>query len=106
MLLLQQERRQQADRVELGGALFGSQERRRRWLKVNVYGRVPLFVRPFLYFLYRYFLRLGFLDGTEGLMFHVLQGFWYRFYVDAKLWEAVHADPSTDPASRSDLASQ
>ena len=59
----------------------------RRWLKNNVYLRLPLFVRPFLYFVYRYFLRFGFLDGREGLIFHVLQGFWYRFLVDAKLYE-------------------
>jgi hypothetical protein len=32
-------------------------------------------------------LRAGFLDGREGLAFHVLQGFWYRFLVDAKLAE-------------------
>jgi hypothetical protein len=29
----------------------------------------------------------GFLDGKEGLVFHFLQGFWYRFLVDAKLFE-------------------
>lgn len=59
----------------------------RRWLKYKVYGRVPLFARPLCYFLYRYFFRLGFLDGKEGLIFHFLQGFWYRFLVDAKLFE-------------------
>ncbi len=79
---------QQSHRIEVRGNLFGSQELRKRWLKTNVYGRMPLFVRPFLYFFYRYFIRLGFLDGTEGLIFHTLQGFWYRFYVDAKIWEA------------------
>ncbi len=68
--------------------LFGTQERRRRWFKQNLYTRLPLFVRAFLYFFYRYFLRLGFLDGKEGLIFHFLQGCWYRFYVDAKIYEA------------------
>jgi len=67
----------------------GRQEMR-RWLKTNVYARAPLFLRAFAYFIYRYFFRLGFLDGVEGLVFHVLQGFWYRFYVDAKIWEAEH----------------
>jgi hypothetical protein len=60
---------------------------RKRWLKENVYARAPLFVRPTLYFMYRYFLRLGVLDGPEGLVFHTLQGFWYRFLVDAKIWQ-------------------
>ncbi len=67
--------------------LFGSQEQRKRWLKEKIYANLPLFVRPFLYFIYRYFLRLGFLDGKEGLIWHFLQGFWYRFLVDAKIYE-------------------
>ena len=48
---------------------------------------MPLFIRPFLYFIYRYFLKFGFLDGKEGLIWHFLQGFWYRFLVDAKIYE-------------------
>ena len=64
-------------------SLVGSQVQRKRWMKGNIYGRSPLFLRAFAYFCYRYFLRLGFLDGTEGLIFHTLQGFWYRFYVEA-----------------------
>ena len=51
------------------------------------YYKLPLFYRSFIYFIYRYFFRLGFLDGKEGLIFHFLQGFWYRFLVDAKLYE-------------------
>ncbi len=57
----------------------------RGWKKY--YYRLPLFFRVCMYFCYRYFLRLGFLDGKEGLIFHFLQGFWYRFLVDAKLYE-------------------
>lgn len=59
----------------------------KRWLKEKVYIRLPGGLRAFFYFFYRYVLRLGFLDGREGLAFHVLQGFWYRFLVDAKLHE-------------------
>ncbi len=59
----------------------------KRWIKKNVYSRLPLGVRSFSYFFYRYFLRLGFLDGWPGLVFHVLQGFWYRFLVDVKVYE-------------------
>jgi len=76
------------DRIEAGGSLTGSPEMRRRWLKGNFYNRSPLFIRALAYFIMRYFLRLGFLDGVPGLIFHFLQGFWYRFYVDAKIWEA------------------
>lgn len=51
------------------------------------YYRQPLFLRAFLLFLYRYVLKLGFLDGREGMIFYVLQTFWFRFLVDAKLYE-------------------
>lgn len=64
-----------------------SQASQRRWIKKNFYGRSPLFLRAFLYFLMRYTIGLGFLDGKEGLIFHFLQGFWYRFLVDAKIYE-------------------
>jgi len=63
---------------------------RRRWLKNNLYARSPLFLRAFLYWFYRYVILLGFLDGRAGLVFHFLQGFWYRFLVDAKLHEFKH----------------
>lgn len=51
------------------------------------YYRQPLFLRAFLLFLYRYIWKRGFLDGTEGMIFYVLQTFWFRFLVDAKLYE-------------------
>ena len=59
----------------------------KRWLKLKVYARLPLGLRALLYFLYRYFLRVGFLDGWQGFVFHFLQGFWYRFLVDVKVGE-------------------
>lgn len=51
------------------------------------YTRLPLFWRSAAYFLYRYFLRLGFLDGREGFLWHFLQGWWYRTLADAKVYE-------------------
>jgi len=67
--------------------IFGGKTERKRYLKENLYNKLPIFFRAFLYFIYRYFFKLGFLDGTEGLIFHFLQGFWYRFLVDAKIYE-------------------
>lgn len=67
--------------------LFGNKIERTRWLKLNVYNRAPLGVRALAYFIYRYIFCLGVLDGREGLIFHTLQGFWYRFYVDARIYE-------------------
>lgn len=74
------------DFVAVEPKLFGSQEERKRYLKVK-YASVPLFTRPIFYFIYRYFLRLGFIDGQQGLMWHFLQGFWYRFLIDVKIYE-------------------
>lgn len=65
---------------------IGDPDQRILWLK-SIWIRLPLYFRPFLYFVYRYFLRLGFLDGKEGFIFHFLQGFWFRLLVDIKLDE-------------------
>jgi glycosyltransferase involved in cell wall biosynthesis len=70
------------------GSYFGNAVERRRWLREEFYHRFPLLLRPFLYWVYRYFVRLGFLDGKEGLIFHFLQGFWAQFLVDVKIYEA------------------
>lgn len=66
--------------------LWGNAQQRRRYFK-HRYERLPRLLRPFLYFLFRYFILLGFLDGRRGLIFHLLQGFWFRFLIDAKIIE-------------------
>lgn len=71
----------------IGALGSGQQVRVKRWIKEKVYSQLPGGIRAFAYFLYRYVLRLGFLDGKEGMAFHVLQGFWYRYLVDLKLHE-------------------
>ncbi len=65
-------------------SLLGDPDQRTLFLKL-VWYRLPLYVRPFFYFAYRYVFRLGFLDGKQGLIFHVLQGFWYRLLVDINI---------------------
>lgn len=65
-----------------------SQAKIKRLVKEKLYNRIPLFVRPLLYFLYRYFIRLGFLDGKKGFAFHFFQGYWYRSLVDLRVLEA------------------
>lgn len=81
------------------------QAKLKRALKQHVYLRLPLFHRAFLYWFYRYVLRLGFLDGKQGFIYHFLQACWYRFLVDAKLFEAAHrmSAPSRDKASTGTL---
>lgn len=64
----------------------GNPIQKRRFYK-NLYEKFPLFIRPFIYFFVRYFLKFGFLDGKRGLIFHFLQCFWFRFLIDAKIYE-------------------
>lgn len=66
---------------------LSGQARLKRILKIKVYARLPLVLRGSFYFFYRYFIGRGFLDGKAGFFFHFLQAFWYRVFVDAKLYE-------------------
>ena len=70
---------------EDGGS--SKQARIKRVVKNTGYYKLPKFFRAHLYFLYRYWIRLGFLDGTEGRIYHFLQAYWYRFLVDAKMYQ-------------------
>ncbi len=65
-----------------------TQARWKRFLRNRVFGRAPLYLRSILYFFYRYVLRLGFLDGRQGFVWHFLQGFWFFVLIDAKIDEA------------------
>lgn len=91
------------------GVLAGESGKRqagiKRFMKEKVFNRMPFQLSALAYFLYRYIVRLGFLDGNEGLVYHVLQGFWYRFLVGAKVREIEKAlrKISTDEEARSEV---
>ncbi|MGJ8761389.1 MAG: glycosyltransferase family 2 protein [Polaribacter sp.] len=70
--------------------LFGTAEERRRWFKKK-YLNLPLFVRPIIFWFIRYILQGGFLEGKRGFIWNALQCGWYRFLVDAKIYEAYKA---------------
>ena len=76
---------------ELPPALFGNQAQRRRWLKKRVFG---LLGSPIFFFLYKYILRLGFLDGVPGLIYCALQSTHF-FHIKAKMYELKHTAKST-----------
>lgn len=57
-----------------------------RNLKQSLYLNCPLCVRALIYFLYRYFIKFGFLDHQFGV-YHILSAFWYRMLVDLKIIE-------------------
>jgi len=68
----------------------GISERELRFrIRKLVWRRLPLFARSVLYFLYRYLLRGGFLDGKAGLIYSILHAFWYQFLIDAKYYELM-----------------
>ena len=69
----------------------------RVWLRYSVYHRLPSIVRPILYFVYRYFFRLGILDGKQGLAFCFLHGLWYPFLVDLRADEMQQINMAHTP---------
>lgn len=61
------------------------QKQRRK--KYGIYYKTPRFLRAWLWFLYTYIIRLGFLDGREGFLYFYFECYWYRMLVDAKIFE-------------------
>jgi hypothetical protein len=66
---------------------ISSQAGFKNYIKIKIYNNIPLFFRPFAYFFYRFFLKLGFLDGYKGFIYHTCQGFIFWFFVDVKIYE-------------------
>jgi glycosyltransferase involved in cell wall biosynthesis len=81
-------RRNQRDHDRLRPSILGNPDERVLWRK-RVWQKLPRYMRPFLYFCYRYALRLGFLDGKQGFVFHFLQAWWFRLLVDIKIEEEM-----------------
>lgn len=69
---------------------WGSPDERIAYLK-RIWWKLPLGLRPFLYFFYRIVFKLGILDGSNGILFHFLQGFWFRLIVDVKIKEILRS---------------
>lgn len=57
------------------------------WIKMKLYYRLPIGARAHFYYIYRYYFKMGFLDGKEGKIYAFLQAYWYRYLVDAKIYE-------------------
>ncbi|MEY8338009.1 glycosyltransferase family 2 protein [Lachnospiraceae bacterium 62-35] len=91
-------KKQTDERLEEAGS-SSAQARRKRIVKNQGYYKLPMFWRAHLYFIYRYYIRLGFLDGIEGKIYHFLQAYWYRFLVDAKMYECKKAGTTMEMQS-------
>lgn len=76
-------------------SLFGTPDQRFAWLR-DQWLWLPRYVRPALYFFYRYVIAGGFLDGRAGFLYHFLQGFWLRVIVDIKAAELERLNMSPD----------
>jgi len=80
------QRREEGFKWKQQPRLFGTPDQRVLWLKQRFFG-LPLYIRPFIYFFYRYVILLGFLDGKQGAIFHFMQAFWFRLVWDIRLEE-------------------
>ena len=77
----------------------GIEARKKRMLKENFYSKLPLFIRPVIYFVYRYIVRFGFLDGKIGFNYHFFHALWYRLLVDLFIYKVK----LTNNKNRSDI---
>ena len=75
--------------------IFNFSTKRRLFIKERVYNKFPYQLSTSLYFVYRYFLLLGFLDGKIGFFYHFIQGYWYRVLVGAKINELQEKIPKS-----------
>ncbi|MEO5911735.1 MAG: glycosyltransferase family 2 protein [Pelobium sp.] len=81
--------RMQALRIQSQNTnLFGSPNERKAWFK-KIWWGLPRYWRPVFYLFYRMIFKLGILDGKNGIIFHFLQGFWFRLVVDIKIEEKL-----------------
>ena len=82
------ERMQQMRSQSVQPHFWGSPNERKAWFK-RLWYKLPRYTRPGLYFTYRMIFKLGILDGRTGVIFHFLQGFWFRLIVDIKIDEII-----------------
>jgi glycosyltransferase involved in cell wall biosynthesis len=104
--IINQKREFLGSRQKLVGGTVSRQTAITRSIKERFFNRIPFPLGVIGYFCYRYIVRLGFLDGMPGLIYHFLQGFWYRFLVGAKVIEYERAlkDVADPGAVRAELS--
>lgn len=78
------ERAKNLRKQTLKANLSGNPDERRAWFK-KLWWKLPLGIRPYLYFGYRMTFKLGFLDSATAIRFHYLHGLRFRLLVDRKI---------------------
>ncbi|MFL2893466.1 MAG: glycosyltransferase family 2 protein [Candidatus Pelagibacter sp.] len=56
-----------------------------KYYKLKIYYKLPIFIRPFLLFIYNYIFKFGFLSSWQGLIFYFFQVIWFRLMVDMNI---------------------
>jgi glycosyltransferase involved in cell wall biosynthesis len=54
----------------------------KRWVRLNIWQRLPIFIRPFMLFFFRLFIQGGILDGRRAFGYHFLQTLWFTMLID------------------------
>ena len=62
--------------------------RKRKQFKQKIYYKFPIFLRPFLFFLYSLIFKLGIINGWQGLVFYYYQTLWFRLLVDINIFKS------------------
>lgn len=79
-------------KLEQQAGLYENAEKVKK-LRDGLYYKLPLFLRAKLYYWYRYYACMGFLDGKPGKVYAMIQAYFYRFIVDAKILESQIGKP-------------
>lgn len=87
---------------EIDVNLFGTQAQRKRWVRYKLWNKMPEVVRPIIYFLYRYILKRGFLDGKVASIYHFFHALWYPLLIDAKYIELREKSVLSDSCINND----
>lgn len=68
-------------------AVLDGEPEKAKKLRDGLYYRLPKYFRAKMYYWYKFYIKLGFLDGEAGHVWAFLQAYFYRFVVDAKIAE-------------------
>lgn len=79
---------EESEKLKQGVLQLDKHAKIKRLFKFKLYYKLPIGTRAHMYYIFRYYVKLGFLDGKEGKIMAFLHAYWYRYLVDAKIYEA------------------